>query len=134
MRCRRRPRTILSPPGRRSPSRRATVQECGGSRRPTGSAHETRYRRGAWRCRHCAAHDARPSNAAAAPSAFHDVEEMATGAVLDFDNPDIWIELELAAQVGLDVGIGRGLRGQAGAEPAIRAGHGVEYALRRGAE
>src|SRR6185295_3593252 len=37
------------------------------------------------------------------------VEEMAAGAVFDFDVPDVRIELRLARQLGLNRGVGRRL-------------------------
>ena len=55
-------------------------------------------------------------------------------AILDFDNPDIGIEFDLARQIGLDRFVRRRPLFEARAEGAIGVPHRVEFALRRRAE
>ena len=63
-----------------------------------------------------------------------DVEEIPPGAILDFDDPDVGIEFDLARQIGLDRGIGRRPLFEARGEGAVGIAHRVEFALRRRTE
>ena len=67
-------------------------------------------------------------------SAGDDVEKIPSRAILDFDDPDVGIEFDLARQIGLDRFVGRRPLFEARAEGAVGVAHRVEFALRRRAE
>lgn len=62
------------------------------------------------------------------------IEEMTTGAVLNFENPRIGIEAQLPREAFLDLSFWGGLFAEAAAEQPVRRTRMVERALRRRAE
>src|ERR687887_1866467 len=59
------------------------------------------------------------------------IEEMTAGAVLDFEDPCIWIEAQFACEAFLDLGFRDGLFTDAAAEQPVRRTRMLEHALRR---
>ena len=62
------------------------------------------------------------------------IEEMTTGAVLNFENPRIGIEAQLPREAFLDLSFRGGLFVEAAAKQPVRRTRMVERALRRRAE
>src|ERR1700739_4213617 len=65
------------------------------------------------------------------PCSAREIEQVAPAALLGLDDPHVRIEARLTRQIGLDVGLGRGLCLERGREGAIGRVCLVEGGLRR---